>query len=141
MKRFLHIVYVFILSFGFNAIWELSQMGFYAIGEDYRSYIDDFLLLAIKDAVVVLLIYLFLGLIHQNLSWERWWSATDTIILSVSTLGIAIFCVLRALNSGALEYSVYMPTIPGLGTGIIPSIQLTLTALIVFYIAKTKLTR
>lgn len=141
MKRFLHIVYVFILSFGFNAIWELSQMGFYAIGEDYRSYIDDFLLLAIKDAVVVLLIYLFLGLIHQNISWERWWSATDTIILSVSTLGIAIFSELRALNSGALEYSVYMPTIPGLGTGIIPSIQLTLTALIVFYIAKTKLTR
>lgn len=116
-------------------------MGFYAIGEDYRSYIDDFLLLAIKDAVVVLLIYLFLGLIHQNISWERWWSATDTIILSVSTLGIAIFSELRALNSGALEYSVYMPTIPGLGTGIIPSIQLTLTALIVFYIAKTKLTR
>ena len=140
MKRFLHIIYVFILSFGFSAIWELSQIGFYTIGEDYRSYIPSFLLFALKDAVTIIAIYLFLGLIHQNISWERWWSVTDTIITVVSTLGIAIFMELRALNIGVLEYSPYMPVIPGIGVGIIPAIQLTLTALIVFYIARTKLT-
>lgn len=140
MKRFLHIIYVFVLSFGFSAIWELSQIGFYTIGEDYRSYIPSFLLFALKDAATIIAIYLFLGLIHQNISWERWWSVTDTIITVVSTLGIAIFMELRALNIGVLEYSPYMPVIPGIGVGIIPAIQLTLTALIVFYIARTKLT-
>jgi hypothetical protein len=140
MKRFLHITYVFVLSLGFSAIWELSQIGFYTIGEDYRSYIPSFLLFAFKDAAILLAIYLFLGLIHQNISWERWWSATDTIIIVVSTLGIATFMELRALNAGTLEYSPYMPIIPGVGVGIIPAIQLTLTSLIVFHIAKTKLT-
>lgn len=139
MKRFLHIAYVFIISFGFSAIWELSQMGFYNIGENYKSYILEFLFFALKDATIIAIVYLFLALIHQNLNWERWWNVTDTIIIVTLTLGTAIFFELRAINSGLLEYSQYMPVIPGLGTGIIPTIQLALTALIAFYISKTKL--
>ena len=140
MKRFVHLIYVFVMSFGFSAIWELSQMGFYVINEDYKADIPQFLLAATRDSLIIIGTYLFLGLIHRNLKWERWWTVTDTLIILLTTLGTAIFSELRALNVGSLEYSAYMPIIPWLGTGILPTIQLTLTAFIVFYIAKDKLT-
>ena len=140
MKRFLHVIYIFILSLGFSAIWELSQMGFYAINEDYKADIPQFLSAAIRDSLIIVGLYLFLSLIHRNTTWERWWTVTDTLIIALTTLGVAVFSELRALNLGSLVYSQYMPLIPGLGTGIVPTIQLCLTAFIVFYIARTKLT-
>ena len=140
MKRFLHLTYVFAISYGFNAIWELSQLGFYNVGENYRDHIGPCLIAAFWDAVIIIGIYLFLGLIHNNFTWERWWSATDTLITVFVTIGISTFIELRALNAGTWGYSEYMPLIPGLGTGILPTLQLCLTALAVFYIAKNRLT-
>lgn len=115
-------------------------MGFYVINEDYKADIPQFLSAAVVGSFIVVGLYLFLGLIHRNITWERWWNTTDTLIISFTTIGIAIFSELRALNIGSLAYSEYMPLIPWLGTGILPTIQLCLTAFIVFYIARTKLT-
>lgn len=140
MKRLVHVIYIFILSLGFSAIWELSQMGFYVINEDYKADIPQFLSAAVVGSLIIVGLYLFLGLIHRSITWERWWNITDTLIISFATIGIAIFSELRALNIGSLAYSEYMPLIPWLGTGILPTIQLCLTAFIVFYIARTKLT-
>ena len=103
-------------------------------------YIWPCLVSAFWDAIIVIVIYLFLGLIHSDFTWERWWSVTDTLIVIIATIGISTFIELRALNTGTWGYSEYMPLIPGLEIGILPALQLCFTAFAVFYIAKNRLT-
>ena len=112
------ILYIFIISFILNLIWENLHVLLY---DNYSGgQITQFILFraSIGDAIMISIIalpFIFLGFFKRN----KW------LIIPIG-LVIAISIEIYALSVGRWAYNEFMPLIPLLKIGLTPTIQLAL---------------
>jgi len=131
MKKVL--IYILVLAFSLNLIWEYSHYGLYndlsGIPQDTHLW-----LAAFTDAVLIIMATFILSLKNKSFSWIKKTSRYDYIIATVILLTIAIIIEIINLNLGRWSYKTQMPTI--LGLGLSPLIQLPLTYLITLFLTR-----
>jgi hypothetical protein len=115
------------ISFLLNFTWEISQMGFYSsIGmgslADYNNFVKIHYGVSIKDALMVVVIYLFIGFLLRNWKWATSWNRGWVILWLALPLwqGIVEYYSVYFYNRWA--YAESMPLI--FGIGILPILQM-----------------
>ena len=114
---------VFLISFGLNLVWELSQMGLYV---DMGSFPWCCLEATFWDALIITTVYFLM-------------SRANKITIVLLMFLIAAFIENRALVEGRWAYNSYMPLVFGLGLS--PLLQLPVTSLLTFGILKKYIRR
>lgn len=117
-------VYIFIVSFVTNLIWENAHAPLYTHHLNEKITESTLLVASLGDAVIITLF----AILFSNFSFlkERIW-----LIIPVGII-IAIFIELYALGVNRWAYNEYMPIIPMLDIGVTPTIQLGLLGYIIF---------
>ena len=117
-----HFVYIFIIAFLLNAIWEFSHAVLYNHYADGAVY--DFMLFraTLFDAfIITFFAYPFIARTYlRNKLW---------VMVSLLTI-FAVGLELWALETGRWAYTAGMPIIPFIQVGLTPTVQLGLTAYI-----------
>ena len=135
MLRFL--LNLFFVSFLLNFVWEISQMGFYStLGmgsiSDYRSFILTHWEVSLKDALMVVAMYLVIGVILRNClptrdvpkgqNWALTWNSGWLILLISLPIWQVIIEYYSVYIYGRWSYAEAMPLVFGIGA--VPIIQM-----------------
>ncbi len=119
-------VFVFIISFGLNAIWENLHAPLYV---HYQGgTITEWILLraALVDALILTILFLVTSPIKSRTG--------KYLVIIIAAVVIAVWIERWALASARWEYQPAMPIIPVLQTGLSPAIQLALMGSLVLYL-------
>lgn len=132
-----------IFSFLLNFFWEVQQMPFFQLplelscGERIRNCT----LATLGDVGISLTAFSIVAIISKSRQWvvqPRWWQIGNFI-----GVGVVITVIFEALATGVLnrwEYASIMPTLPLLGTGLLPLLQWILIPPLVVGLVKRQLT-
>jgi hypothetical protein len=131
-----------VFAFLMNFFWEVQQMPFFRLPLELscQGRILNCTVATIGDVGIALLGFWTVGAIYRSRHWlncPRWQQVG--IFVGV---GIIITIIFEALATGVLnqwEYASFMPTLPWLGTGVLPILQWTLIPPIVIWFAKRQL--
>lgn len=131
-----------IFSFLLNFFWEIQQMPFYQIPAEF-SHLDiirNCTLATIGDIGISIAAFWTVAAISKSRQWfhhpSRW--QINSFIL----VGVVITVVFEALATGVLnkwKYAALMPTLPFLGTGLLPLFQWVLIPPIILWFVKRQL--
>jgi len=118
--------YVFVLAVLFNLIWEVAQISAYDFPES--SLVTNVLgcfVPALGDGLMILIIYWGGWLLFRESQWILNPGARGYLLMMVIGLMLAVFVEWNALyRTGAWAYSEQMITIPILGVGLLPILQM-----------------
>ena len=128
------ILYLFIIAFITNLIWENLQAPLYTSFKNFGQHFSFCLVASLVDAVVILGFYFAISLIRKNSMWLLKIRLADTLMLMALGLVTAIVFEKWALKSGTWDYTSDMPII--FGIGIAPLIQLAILSIISIYLLK-----
>ena len=118
MAKFL--LNLFFVSFLLNFAWEISQMGFYGpLGmgslENYNDFVKIHLAVSLKDALMVLAIYLIIGFLISDWRWVKTFNRGWVILWIVLPLWQAIIEYYSVYIYHRWEYAQSMPLVFGIG--------------------------
>lgn len=130
---------VAIFSFLLNFFWEIRQMPYFQVSSDsYIDTINNCTLATFGDAGISVTAFVTVAAIAKSRRWifrPNWWQVG--IFISV---GIIITIIFEALATGVLnrwQYGEAMPTLPVLGTGLLPVLQwLIIPPLIIWFVKR-----
>lgn len=131
-----------LFSFLLNFFWEIQQMPFYEISAEF-SYSDitrNCTLATVGDVGISLAAFWAVAVTSKSRQWFHQPSRRQ--ISSFILVGILITVVFEALATGVLgkwKYAALMPTLPFLGTGLLPLFQWVLLPPIVLWFVKRQL--
>ena len=126
---FFFLTALFIIAFGLNWLWEMTQILAYA-GIEERSWIKVLIncsLASVGDGLLTVGVYLVAAFMLGRLRWDT--NAAGLIIYPVMAFFGAVSAIaieLIALKSGFWSYQELMPIVPVLQVGLLPFLQLTL---------------
>ena len=133
---------VVIFSFLLNFFWEIQQMPFYQIPAEF-SHSDmtrNCTLATVGDVGISIAAFWTVAVISKSRQWfhqPRRWQVSSFILV-----GVVITVVFEALATGmfnAWKYAALMPTLPFLGTGLLPLLQWILVPPIILWFVKRQL--
>ncbi|MBI2107087.1 hypothetical protein HYT57_03815 [Candidatus Woesearchaeota archaeon] len=127
------LIYIFVIGFILNLIWEYLHYPLYKDLSGIPSNLHLWLA-AFFDAFFILTIILLISLKNSNFSWTKKPKTIDYILAIIIPLIIAIMIEIINLDLGRWEYSFSMPTIFGLGLS--PLIQLPLITIISLFLVR-----
>jgi hypothetical protein len=120
------VVFVFLISFFLNLIWENLHSFFYDV---YKGeVITEFILIRATLGDAVMLTILFLPFLYLDFFKKRLW-----LIIPIG-LALAIKIELFAMMTNRWTYNEFMPIIPYLNVGLTPTIQLALLGYVTYRI-------
>jgi len=133
-----------VLLFGFllNLPWELLQIPFF-LGMPSVAHWDGMIqcvTAAAGDAVILLAAFWATACLRRTRKWISQPSLNATVVFVA--LGIVVTIVLEwwaTGNSGRWAYAETMPTIPWLGTGVLPLLQWLLIPPIVVWLVRRQI--
>lgn len=128
MEKFLFILFIIVISYFTNFIWENLHYPFYTILKKRPSFIC-----VSMDAIIILLLYLTLAFVFHNFFWIKgadYKSIVFTVILGGIT-GIIIEKVSLLLN--LWDYNEKMPKVPIVRVGLWPVLQLMILPIITYF--------
>nr|WP_278002728.1 hypothetical protein [Nodosilinea sp. LEGE 06152] len=114
---------VAIFSFLLSFFWEIQQMWFYHIPAGYSHFdiVRNCTLATVGDVVVMLISFWIVAVLSKSRQWLRHPNPNQISVFIL--VGVVITVVIEALATGLLSrwtYAESMPTIPILGTGLVP---------------------
>ena len=119
---------MFVAAFGLNWLWEMLQMPAYAgmSGRPWREKVLVCTLASIGDSIITLGVYGVGALATRRLRWgmQGGWKVYVTVGLLAAACAVVVELTARA--TGHWSYLERMPTVPMLGVGLWPFLQLTL---------------
>lgn len=129
--------YVFLLAVPLNLIWEVGQMGAYDFPE--TTLMEDILgcfIPSLGDGLMMLMIYWAGWLVFRDASWILKLGSKGYRVMLGAGFILALLVEWNALyRTGAWAYNEQMVTLPVLGAGVLPILQMALlpvlTALLV----------
>lgn len=126
-----------LVSFGLNWIWEMMQMTTYIEmkGRSWRETALVCTLASFGDAVITFLIFAVGALVTRRV---RWIAAYGWKAYAGAALGGAMSAMViewLAHKTGYWTYTSRMPTVPVIGTGLWPFLQLTLLVPLALWLA------
>ncbi len=115
-----------VFSFLLNFLWEMQQMPFFQVySESYCvDQVINCTIATVGDAGISITAFWTVAIMSKSRQWFRqlnWWQLSSFILV-----GVAITIIFEALATGVLdrwEYADVMPTLPFLGTGLLPLLQ------------------
>ncbi|GAP99469.1 hypothetical protein [Leptolyngbya sp. NIES-2104] len=131
-----------IFSFLLNFVWEIQQMPFYQIPAEFShsEMINNCTLATVGDIGISVAAFWAVAAIAKSRQWFHQpsrWQISGFILV-----GVVITLIFEALATGVLnkwQYSTLMPTLPFLGTGLLPLLQWALLPPIVIWFVKRQL--
>ena len=126
---------IFVIGFLVNLVWENAQ-GFLYVG--YRGFVEHFwacFVASVIDALVILLVYLVLALVYQELYWPRRNTSVRYVVVALLGGALAVGFELWALAVGEWSYTPLMPVVPGLGVGLSPLVQLMVLPVLTYHLS------
>ncbi len=137
MLRFISKLFLF--SFLLNFVWEISQMGFYStlgMGDisDYRNFVLIHWQVSLKDALMVALVYLMIGMIMRNWEWPGRFNFGWAILLVSLPAWQAIVEYYSVHIYGRWGYAESMPLISGIG--LLPILQMLILPSLAILLAR-----
>ena len=128
------ILYLFIIAFITNLIWENLQAPLYTSFKNFGQHFSFCLVASLVDAVVILAFYFIISLIRKDAFWLLNIRLADMLVLLALGLLTALLFEKWALQSGTWDYTSEMPVI--FGIGLAPLIQLAILSIISIYLVK-----
>jgi hypothetical protein len=133
---------IIIFAFLLNFVWEVQQMPFFLLPPSLscQERVINCTLATVGDVAIMLTGFWVVAALVQSRRWilqPSGWQVA--VFLSV---GIVITAIFEVLATGILnwwEYASIMPTLPGLGTGLLPLLQWLLLPLLVIYFLRRQL--
>ncbi len=127
---------VAIFSFLLSFFWEIQQMPFYQVSNDYSC--SDCTLAAVGDVGISLVSFWVVAAMAKSRQWVYQPSREQIIIYIL--VGVVITVIFEALATGPLDrwtYAESMPTIPFIGTGLVPlSMWLLMPPLTIWFVKR-----
>jgi hypothetical protein len=129
-------IFSFLLSF----IWEIQQMPFYQVSNEFSCFARtrNCTLATVGDVGISLTAFWVVAALAKSRQWVQRPSRKQVVIFTL--VGVVITVVFEALATGSLgrwEYAESMPTIPFLGTGLVPlSMWLLMPPLTIWFVKR-----
>ncbi len=126
---FKFLVNLFSISFLLNFTWEISQMGFYStlgMGDisDYWNFVLIHWEVSLKDALMVVAIYLLIGAILKNSAWAKVWNSGWLMLWLALPFWQAVIEYYSVHIYGRWGYADSMPLL--FGIGLLPILQMAI---------------
>lgn len=131
-----------IFSFLLNFFWEIQQMPFYQISAEF-SYFDmtrNCTLATVGDVGISIAAFWAVAVISKSRQWFH--QPTRWQVSSFILVGVVITVVFEALATRVFntwKYAELMPTLPFLGTGLLPLLQWVLIPPVILWFVKRQL--
>jgi len=131
---------VAIFSFLLSFFWEVQQMPFYRVSNEFSCFdrTRNCTLATVGDVGISLTSFWVVAAISKSRRWVQRPSSKQVATFTV--VGVVITVVFEALATGSLgvwAYAGFMPTIPFLGTGIVPlSMWLLMPPLTIWFVKR-----
>lgn len=130
---------VAIFSFLLNFVWEVQQMPFFQAPPEFAcsELIRNCTLATVGDVGISLVAFWTVAAISRSRQWFR--QPRRYQIVGFILVGLVITVIFEALATGALnrwDYAPLMPTLPLLGTGLLPLLQWLLLPPIILWFVK-----
>lgn len=106
---------------------------------DYVNLVQTHWIAAFKDALMVIVLYLLVGVLMRNLSWGRKFNNNRIIIFLVLGLLWAVGIEYQAINASRWSYAITMPVLPVLNIGVLPLLQMLILPLFSVLMARGQL--
>jgi|SRR3989344_729496 len=139
-----YIARLFFTSFLLNFVWEISQMPFYGetgmgLRDNYLEFLKIHWQVSLKDALMVVSVYLLIGFLLKNWEWPRGFNQGWTMLWISLPLWQVIIEYYSVYIVHRWAYAGMMPLI--FGIGLLPILQMLIlpTAAILFS-AKKRIT-
>ena len=135
MRKFRLLIYIFIIGFLLNLIWENVQAPLY---EGYTNLWDHFMMCfwaSIVDAAVILLLYALFALWFKNSFWIKHLNWKNGLLLMLVGAAIALGFEFWAFQNEVWAYTERMPLVPALNIGLSPLLQMMLLPLFTFILS------
>ena len=126
------VVYVFILTFVLNFIWEVSQAFLYTshyVG--ISKLIKVHFIASLGDILIISIIFLLSYMVSSFNFLKDKLNIKNFLLVIVIGFVVAVFVEKYFLMTGKWQYNFMMPVIPFLNVGLIPILQLMLIPAIV----------
>jgi hypothetical protein len=121
----LRVLRLFAVAVGINFIWEMAQMPLYQ-GMPFDELSSWWLCLraSVGDGVIVVAIWAIGSALFRRFEWYAPLRPAPIAALLITGALIAVGIEIHALGTGRWAYSQLMPTVPLLGVGLSPLVQL-----------------
>ncbi len=131
-----HVIWLTGLSFAAHLAWELAQCSLLYVHDGYAVGVGGMLLATLGDVFLTWTIFAIVAATARCWRWDaRTWRALEwSAVLAMSAV-LAVIVEWRGLGRGAWTYLPQMPTLPLLGVGVVPVIQLVLLTPLLFRLA------
>jgi hypothetical protein len=131
---------VFIVAVLLNYLWELGQARLYVGLEAYNAGVFWHCFVAsLGDGIMVLLIVAAGWITLQKPDWFVRPSIPGYLVMITTGLVLAVLVELVAVHGlGRWVYAEEMPTVPGLGIGLVPIAQMLILPPLIFRIATVR---
>lgn len=126
---------IFILAFILNLAWELLQGPLYSGYSFNAQHISFCALASVADAIMVVLLYFFLGLIYKDALWIRNLTVTRVlVIILIGGIGAIVFEA-RHIMVASWVYADSMPIIPYTDVGLSPILQFMILPGLIYFLS------
>lgn len=128
---------IFVAGYLLNFLWESLHAVFFYEHHNFEAarYILMIAYVALMDGIYILLMYAATGILWRNIFWIERFNAKHAMTAAVIGLAVATIIEYNAVYvSKRWAYNELMPVV--FGIGISPLIQLSLTGLSAFWVAK-----
>ena len=134
---------VAIFSLLLNFVWEMWQIPFFAAtsSDSHWAGVVACTQATFGDVVISLVAFWFVAAFARSRLWIL--DSRPSQVVGFVAVGVVITIILEALATGPLErwnYTSSMPTLPVLGTGLLPLIQWVVLPLLTIWFVQRQLT-
>ena len=133
---------VAIFSFLLSFFWEIQQMWFYQIPAGYSHFdiVRNCTLATVGDVGIILIAFWAVAGLSKSRQWLRYPIRSQMSVFIL--VGVVITVVIEALATGPLNrwtYAESMPTLPILGTGLVPLLMWFLVPPLTMWFARRQI--
>lgn len=136
----------FIVSFLLNFLWEVTQMIFYSpigMGGDFRDlgfFIRAHWLVSLKDALIILGLYILVALVLKNWHWGRHFTRRRIVLLwGIALVWAAALEYYHVHIVRDWSYLASMPLIPIINIGLWPVLQMLILPVAAIWLTRRNL--
>ncbi|MCF6276474.1 MAG: hypothetical protein L3J07_01350 [Candidatus Magasanikbacteria bacterium] len=133
-KNWKTILYVFLIGFAINSVWEISHSFLYSCADNLKEHIPMLIRATFWDAGFITVLYLFIAFLKEDINWVKKINKKDIVLILFIGFLSATAVELHSLYLGKWGYRESMPLVPYLKVGLTPFLQLAVTSLATFCI-------
>jgi len=131
-----------LFAFLVNFVWEMLQMPLFdfpsqaSLAQMNLACVEA----SVGDALMIVVAYWIVAALQKDRAWIFHPSVRSLVLFLIP--GIIMTIAFEAIATGPLHrwaYAEAMPTLPGLGTGVVPLAQWLILPLIIVYVVKRQL--